>query len=51
VPSLALVRDAQAVFTLNGTVAIEAAGLLLGLAPGRLRPPPFYHTNLFDGAA
>lgn len=27
VPSLALVRDAQAVFTLNGTVAIEAAAL------------------------
>lgn len=34
----------------SGTLAIEAAGLRLGLAPGRLRPPPLQHTALFDAA-
>lgn len=32
----------------SGTIAIEAAGLLLGLAPGRLRPPPLEHLAAFD---
>jgi len=34
----------------SGTLAIEAAGLRLGLAPGRLRPPPLQHTALFAAA-
>ena len=28
----------------SGTIAIEGAGMLAGLAPGRLRPPPFEGT-------
>jgi putative N6-adenine-specific DNA methylase len=32
----------------SGTIAIEAAGLALGLPPGRLRPPPLLHLALFD---
>lgn len=32
----------------SGTIAIEAAGLALGLPPGRLRPPPLEHLALFD---
>ncbi len=32
----------------SGTIAIEAAGLALGLPPGRLRPPPLHHLALFD---
>ena len=32
----------------SGTIAIEAAGLALGLAPGRLRPPPLQHLRAFD---
>lgn len=35
----------------SGTIAIEAAGLLLGLPPGRLRPPPLQHLALFDASA
>lgn len=35
----------------SGTVAIEAAGLRLGLPPGRLRPIPLQHLALFDAAA
>lgn len=35
----------------SGTIAIEAAGLALGLAPGRLRPPPLEQLALFDGDA
>jgi putative N6-adenine-specific DNA methylase len=31
----------------SGTIAIEAASLALGLAPGRLRPPPLHHLALF----
>ncbi|MBX3464650.1 MAG: class I SAM-dependent RNA methyltransferase [Planctomycetes bacterium] len=34
-----------------GTIAIEAAGLALGLPPGRLRPPPLEHLAPFDPAA
>lgn len=34
----------------SGTLAIEAAALRLGLAPGRLRPPPLQHTGLFAAA-
>lgn len=34
-----------------GTIAIEAAALARGLAPGRLRQPPLRHTGLFDDAA
>ena len=32
----------------SGTIPIEAAGIMLGLAPGRLRPPPLSHLALFD---
>jgi putative N6-adenine-specific DNA methylase len=32
----------------SGTIAIEAAALALGLAPGRLRPPPLHHLAPFD---
>ena len=32
----------------SGTIPIEAAGIMLGLAPGRLRPPPLCHLALFD---
>ena len=32
----------------SGTIAIEAAGLALGLAPGRLRPPALQQTARFD---
>jgi putative N6-adenine-specific DNA methylase len=32
----------------SGTIAIEAAGLAAGLAPGRLRAPPLAHLALFD---
>ncbi len=32
----------------SGTIAIEAAGLALGLAPGRLRPPALSHLAFFD---
>lgn len=32
----------------SGTIAIEAAGLARGLAPGRLRPPPLEHLALFS---
>jgi putative N6-adenine-specific DNA methylase len=35
----------------SGTIAIEAAALALGLAPGRLRAPPLEHLALFDGEA
>lgn len=35
----------------SGTIAIEAAGLALGLAPGRSRPPALQHLALFDAAA
>ncbi|MBM4062037.1 MAG: class I SAM-dependent RNA methyltransferase [Planctomycetes bacterium] len=35
----------------SGTIAIEAAGLALGLPPGRLRPPPLAHLALFDAGA
>ena len=32
----------------SGTIAIEAAALAAGLAPGRLRPPPLQQLELFD---
>jgi putative N6-adenine-specific DNA methylase len=32
----------------SGTIAIEAAGLAMGLAPGRLRPPALQQTARFD---
>ncbi len=32
----------------SGTIVIEAAAVALGLAPGRLRPPPLEHLALFD---
>ncbi len=32
----------------SGTIAIEAAGIAAGLAPGRLRPPALHHLALFD---
>lgn len=32
----------------SGTIAIEAAGLALGLPPGRLREPALQHTARFD---
>lgn len=32
----------------SGTIAIEAAGIAAGLAPGRLRAPPLQHLALFD---
>lgn len=32
----------------SGTIAIEAAAMALGLAPGRLRPPALEHLALFD---
>jgi putative N6-adenine-specific DNA methylase len=35
----------------SGTIAIEAAGLSLGLAPGRLLVPPLEHLALFDASA
>lgn len=35
----------------SGTIAIEAAGLRLGLAPGRLRPEPMSHLAAFRPAA
>jgi putative N6-adenine-specific DNA methylase len=35
----------------SGTIAIEAAGLALGLAPGRLLAPPLEHLALFDASA
>ena len=35
----------------SGAIAIEAAGRALGLAPGRLRPPPLAQTALFDSDA
>ncbi|HZN37821.1 MAG TPA: class I SAM-dependent RNA methyltransferase [Planctomycetota bacterium] len=37
-------------FAGSGTIAIEAAGLALGLPPGRLRPPALHHLALFDAA-
>jgi putative N6-adenine-specific DNA methylase len=37
-------------FAGSGTIAIEAAGLALGLPPGRLRPPALEHLALFDAA-
>jgi putative N6-adenine-specific DNA methylase len=37
-------------FAGSGTIAIEAAGLALGLPPGRLRPPALGHLALFDAA-
>ncbi|MCA8976297.1 MAG: class I SAM-dependent RNA methyltransferase [Planctomycetes bacterium] len=47
-------EDGQALldpFCGSGTIAIEAAALAAGLAPGRLRPPPLLHTALFDADA
>lgn len=35
----------------SGTIAIEAAALALGLAPGRLRAPALEHLALFDATA
>lgn len=35
----------------SGTIAIEAAGLARGLAPGRLRPPPLQQFACFDADA
>jgi len=35
----------------SGTLAIEAASLARGLAPGRLSPPPLAHLALFDASA
>jgi putative N6-adenine-specific DNA methylase len=35
----------------SGTIAIEAAALARGLAPGRLRPAPLEHLALFDASA
>ncbi len=35
----------------SGTIAIEAAALARGLAPGRLRPPPLAQLALFDERA
>lgn len=35
----------------SGTIPIEAAGLALGLAPGRLRPPALLHLAMFDAEA
>ena len=35
----------------SGAIAIEAAGLVRGLPPGRLRTPPLTHTALFDADA
>jgi len=35
----------------SGTIAIEAAALALGLAPGRLREPALAHLALFDASA
>lgn len=35
----------------SGTIAIEAAGIAMGLAPGRLRSPPLQHTARFDPEA
>lgn len=35
----------------SGTIAIEAAALARGLAPGRLRPAPLEHLALFDAKA
>ena len=32
----------------SGTIAIEAAGLAMGLAPGRMRPPALQQTVRFD---
>ncbi|MFN8825863.1 MAG: class I SAM-dependent RNA methyltransferase [Planctomycetota bacterium] len=46
--------DGQALldpFCGSGTIAIEAAALAAGLAPGRLRPPPLQHLALFDAEA
>jgi putative N6-adenine-specific DNA methylase len=34
----------------SGTIAIEAASMIHGLPPGRLRPAPFLGTRLHDGA-
>ncbi len=47
VPSGAAVLDP---FCGSGTIAIEAAALLHGLPPGRLRPPPLQHLAMFDAA-
>ncbi|MFI5321046.1 MAG: class I SAM-dependent RNA methyltransferase [Myxococcota bacterium] len=46
-PELALLDP----FCGSGTIAIEAAGIALGLAPARLRPPPLEHLALFDASA
>jgi putative N6-adenine-specific DNA methylase len=46
-PELALLDP----FCGSGTIAIEAAGLALGLAPGRLRAPALEHLALFDAGA
>jgi putative N6-adenine-specific DNA methylase len=35
----------------SGTLAIEAAGLALGLAPGRHLPPPLAHLALFEASS
>jgi putative N6-adenine-specific DNA methylase len=34
----------------SGTLLIEGASMASGLPPGRLRPPPFKHSQLWDGA-
>ena len=44
-------RGAEALFDPfcgSGTIAIEAAALAAGLAPGRLRPPPLQQLDLFE---
>jgi putative N6-adenine-specific DNA methylase len=46
-PELALLDP----FCGSGTIAIEAAVLARGLAPGRLRPPALEHLALFDSRA
>lgn len=46
-PELALLDP----FCGSGTIAIEAAALARGLAPGRLRPPALRHLALFDERA
>jgi 23S rRNA G2445 N2-methylase RlmL len=34
----------------SGTIAIEAATMAHGIPPGRLRPPPFQGTRLYDAS-
>ncbi|MEO6596341.1 MAG: class I SAM-dependent RNA methyltransferase, partial [Planctomycetota bacterium] len=46
-PAMALLDP----FCGSGTIAIEAAVLARGLAPGRLRPPAMHHLALFDASA